>query len=107
MKTIFSFAFCESTLTPDVVWYSVTVGQSQRDKQAHSWLTKVARQSSAYFYAKHNAQVQQFIDSVARSLFNDFNPNRFLRRKMLPVTCLVNFLKSNPASFLNANPLKI
>ena len=106
MKTVFSFAFCESTLTPDIVWYSVEVGTSQRDQQAHSWLTKFARQSTACFYAKHTCQVQQFIDNVARSFFNGYNPNRFLRRKMLPVTCLVNFLKSNPASFLNANPLK-
>lgn len=107
MKTIFSFAFCETSLTPDVVWYSVTVGKSQRDQQAHSWLTKFARQSAACFYAKHNALVQQFIDNVARSLFNGFNPNRFLRRKMVPITLLVNFLKNNPANFLNANPLKI
>lgn len=107
MKTIFSFAYCESTLSPNVVWYSVTVGKGHRDQQAHAWLTKFARQSSAFFYAKHNAQVQQFIDNVARSMFNGFNPNRFLRRKMLPVTCLVNFLKTNPAAYLNAIPLKI
>ena len=107
MKTIFSFAFCESTLNPNVVWYSVKVGTSQRDQQAHSWLTKFAQQSTACFYAMHDAQVQQFIDNVARSLFNGFNPNRFLRRKMVPITLLVNFLKSNPATFLNANPLKI
>lgn len=107
MKRIYQFAFCEREITPEVVFYLVKVGTSEKDRQAHTYMKKLTEKSNCFLYALHDNEMQKFIDNIAKSQFKTKTPWKFLRSKMVEITQLVKFIKQYPYNYLNANPLKI
>ena len=107
MKRIFDFAYCESRITPEVVWYMVPIGQSVTDRRAKHQLEAIIRGDNRFFFELHTKSISEFLSQVARSVFGHGQLRRsmgkfMLRRKQVPVTQLVRFLKHYPPTLLNS-----
>lgn len=107
MKRIFDFAFCEGCITPEVVWYMVPIGQSVTDSRAKHQLEAIIRGDNRFFFALHTKAISEFLSRVARSVFSHGQKrpclgNLMLRRKQVPVTQLVRFLRHCPPTLLNS-----
>lgn len=110
MKRIFDFVYCKGSLTPAVVWYSVRCGISKADIQARQYIERLAASSNDYLFAKHSADLQEFQNCVAASLFPSAvkagkSPLSLLRRHFVEVTVLARFLRSCPPQLLNSEAL--
>ena len=108
MKTIFSFCYCEGVITPEVVIYSVTVGVSERDRQARRYLNELARKNINIFWHRHDLETSRFFGRVDASFLGATNDRSFthvqvLRKKQVAVTWLASFLKKCPALLLNSD----
>lgn len=107
MKTLYDFVYCNSHLTPDVVWYTVAVGCGRASHVACERITSLAATSTDFFFTKHTKEVVIFKSECALSLFphdgtKRVPPLRKLRQAFVSVELLARFLRRYPASFLNA-----
>lgn len=107
MKTLFDFVYCNTRLTPDVVWYTVAVGCGRASHAACERITSLAAASTDFFFTKHTKEVVIFKADCALSLFpadgtKRLPPLRKLRQAFVNVEWLARFLRRYPASFLNA-----
>lgn len=107
MKTLYDFVYCNSHLTPDVVWYTVAVGCSRASHVACERISSLAAASTDFFFTKHTNEVVIFKADCALSLFphdgtKRVPPMRKLRQASVNVEWLARFLRHYPASFLNA-----
>lgn len=107
MKTLYDFVYCNSRLTPDVVWYTVAVGCGRASHVACERITSLAAASTDFFFTKHTKEVVVFKSECALSLFphdgtKRVPPLRKLRQAFVGVEWLARFLRRYPAAFLNA-----
>lgn len=107
MKTLYDFVYCNSHLTPNVVWYTVAVGCSHASHVACERITSLAAASTNFFFTKHTKEVVIFKSECALSLFphdgtKRVPPLRKLRQAFVDVEWLARFLRRYPAAFLNA-----
>lgn len=107
MKILYDFVYCNSHLTPDVVWYTVAVGCSHASHVACERISSIAAASTDFFFTKHTKEVVIFKSDCALSLFphdgtKRVPPLRKLRQAFVNVEWLAKFLRCYPASFLNA-----
>ena len=68
MRTRFDFCHSAGALTPDTTFVAVWFGQSKRDQAIMQRLQPLRFQRDIFF-ERHNAQVAEFINRVAASLF--------------------------------------
>ena len=107
MKTLYDFVYCNSQLTPGVVWYTVAVGCGHASHVACKQITSLAAASNDFFFTKHTKEVVIFKSECALSLFphdgtKRVPPLRKLRQAFVDVEWLAKFLRRYPAAFLNA-----
>ena len=107
MKTLYDFVYCNSHLTPDIVWYTVAVGCGHASQVACERITSLAAASTDFFFTKHTKEVVIFKADCALSLFphdgtKRVPPLRKLRQAFVNVEWLARFLRHYPAAFLNA-----
>jgi len=107
MKTLYDFVYCNSHLTPDVVWYTVAVGCSRASHVACERISSLAAASTDFFFTKHTKEVVIFKADCALSLFphdgtKRVPPLKKLRQAFVNVEWLARFLRRYPAAFLNA-----
>ena len=69
MKKLKDFIFCDGILQSQVVFYLVTVGNSQRDRAANRFVASVAK-SDHFFFRDHGAETMAFIEKCAESIFH-------------------------------------
>lgn len=108
MKRLHLFAYCDSVISPAVVWYFVRVGQSIRDRRAHNALLAMAKDSSAILYSQHTQETATFLEKVATSLFPRYQTDRglcasALRRRLVDVVTLARFVRTAPICLLNTD----
>lgn len=110
MKKVYDFLFCDGTLHPGVVWYSVRVGTSQVDQLAYRYLSNLVRGNCNFLFTKHSAEMALFRQKMAISLFSGRDLKSapvvtLMRSCFVDVVPLARFLKKYPASFLNSSLL--
>ena len=108
MKKIFDFAYCEGCITPEVVWYMVPIGRSVVDRRAMRQLEAIIKGDNRFFFQLHTKSISEFLSQVARSVFRHDQRRPWLgklmlRRKQVPVTQLVRFLRTCPPALLNSS----
>ncbi len=96
----YDFAFCDGTLTPNVVWFIVKVGTSLRDRAALRFLRGITSASSRFFFTLHSLEVANFKSAVAASF--GYSSTLLLRQRVVSITWLVAFLRRTPACLLNS-----
>lgn len=104
MKKLYDFIYCQDEfLTREVIFYLVRVGTSKRDQKALRYVRRMTKGAS--YIAIHDTASQQFVEKCATTLYSGRGQRiatALIRRKMVEITWLANFLRSAPAALLNS-----
>lgn len=103
MKRLYDFIFCPGTLRPDIVFYTLTAGKSERDRRALAWLQTFVSHNTDFFLSLHTAASAEFIYNCKKSLFPGYCDTMCpARTAIISISQIVSFLKKYPAQLLNS-----
>ena len=107
MVKLHDFVYCESQISPQTVFYSVAVGESQRDKSALAQVKSMVWNDNRFFFSIHSLANARFFERIRESLFSSLqrsshSPWPQLRTKRVTIAWLRSFLRNNPPELLNS-----